>query len=92
VVSTGEIVRVKVMEIDEKRKRIALSMRLSDDPANAGDRKQAKPAGSQPESASRQKKHTAKKPKTHTGGRDSKPAIGSLGDALLQAQNKKQKR
>lgn len=31
VVKTGEVVKVKVMEIDEQRKRIALSMRLNDE-------------------------------------------------------------
>jgi len=31
VVKAGEIVKVKVMEVDAKRKRIALSMRLNDD-------------------------------------------------------------
>jgi uncharacterized protein len=30
VVKTGEIVKVKVMNVDEKRRRIALSMRLND--------------------------------------------------------------
>ncbi|MGC9459676.1 Tex family protein [Vibrio genomosp. F10] len=32
VVKAGDIVKVKVMEVDEQRKRIALSMRLSDEP------------------------------------------------------------
>jgi uncharacterized protein len=32
VVKAGEIVKVKVMEVDLKRKRISLSMRLSDEP------------------------------------------------------------
>src|ERR1019366_2668048 len=30
VVKTGQVVKVKVLEVDEKRKRIALSMRLED--------------------------------------------------------------
>ncbi|MEO7030787.1 MAG: S1 RNA-binding domain-containing protein, partial [Herbaspirillum sp.] len=30
VVKAGQVVKVKVLEIDEKRKRIALTMRLSD--------------------------------------------------------------
>jgi uncharacterized protein len=33
VVKPGQIVKVKVMEIDEKRQRISLSMRLDDLPA-----------------------------------------------------------
>jgi len=30
------VVKVKVLEVDEKRKRIALTMRLSDSPPQAG--------------------------------------------------------
>ncbi|MGL4826813.1 MAG: Tex family protein [Vibrionaceae bacterium] len=35
LVKTGMVVKVKVMEVDAPRKRIGLSMRLSDDPAQA---------------------------------------------------------
>jgi uncharacterized protein len=38
VVKAGQVVKVKVLEVDEKRKRIALTMRLSDSPAPAGER------------------------------------------------------
>jgi uncharacterized protein len=33
VVKTGDVVKVKVMEVDAKRKRISLSMRLDDEPS-----------------------------------------------------------
>jgi uncharacterized protein len=36
VVKAGQVVKVKVLEVDEKRKRIALTMRLSDTPQAAG--------------------------------------------------------
>ena len=36
IVKAGQIVSVKVIEVDEKRKRIALSMRLADKPESAG--------------------------------------------------------
>jgi uncharacterized protein len=36
VVKAGQVVKVKVIEVDEKRKRISLTMRLSDDPAKQG--------------------------------------------------------
>ncbi len=36
VVKAGQVVKVKVLEVDEKRKRIALTMRLSDAPPQAG--------------------------------------------------------
>ncbi|MDF1764145.1 MAG: helix-hairpin-helix domain-containing protein, partial [Oleibacter sp.] len=38
VVKAGDIIKVKVMEIDISRKRIGLSMRLTDDPTNAVER------------------------------------------------------
>jgi protein Tex len=36
VVKAGQVVKVKVLEVDEKRRRIALTMRLSDTPQPAG--------------------------------------------------------
>ncbi len=36
VVKTGDIVKVKVIEADPQRKRIALSMRMSDEPVKSG--------------------------------------------------------
>ncbi len=48
VVKAGDIVQVKVMEVDVQRKRVALSMRLDDDPVaqdgNAGDSRPARSA------------------------------------------------
>ncbi|MDZ7584597.1 MAG: S1 RNA-binding domain-containing protein, partial [Thiobacillus sp.] len=43
VVKAGQIVKVKVLEVDEKRKRIALTMRLSDAPEKTGEKPQAAP-------------------------------------------------
>ena len=45
VVKAGDIVKVKVMEIDVQRKRIALTMRLNDQPGedNRPQRQSAKP-------------------------------------------------
>jgi uncharacterized protein len=37
VVKAGEVVKVKVLEVDEKRKRIALTMRLDDQPSRPHD-------------------------------------------------------
>jgi uncharacterized protein len=49
VVKAGQVVKVKVLEVDEKRKRIALTMRLADSaptpgskPEQRGDRNDAK--------------------------------------------------
>lgn len=38
IVKTGDIVKVKVMELDVERKRISLSMRLGDMPRSGGDK------------------------------------------------------
>lgn len=58
VVKAGQVVKVKVLEVDEKRKRIALTMRLTDTAGQAGGRAEAsgqrdnrgqgRPAGGKP--------------------------------------------
>jgi len=63
VVRTGEIVKVKVMEVDLDRKRISLSMRMGDEPGKA-----AAPAG---ERQLKNKRPASKAPRernTDTGG------------------------
>lgn len=82
VVSSGQVVKVKVMEVDVDRQRIGLSLRLQDEPgestrrnAGGGNRRQAK--------------------KGQTGGRDNRVkkgggqqqggAAGSMADALKRA-------
>jgi uncharacterized protein len=54
VVKAGQVVKVKVLEVDEKRKRIALTMRLSDEAPKAS----AKPE----QRASRPQSTEARKP------------------------------
>ena len=59
VVKTGDVVKVKVMEVDVKRRRIGLSMRLDDDPAarkaqGASDRSEAARTSARGKSQSRQ--------------------------------------
>ncbi|MBU0601322.1 MAG: RNA-binding transcriptional accessory protein [Gammaproteobacteria bacterium] len=49
VVKAGDIVKVKVVEVDLVRKRIALTMRLGDDVARKPAAKDARPAGRQPD-------------------------------------------
>ncbi|BCK87609.1 protein YhgF [Sideroxyarcus emersonii] len=62
VVKAGQVVKVKVLEVDVKRKRIALTMRLTDTPGQAGgkpegqrpqrdERGQGRPAGGKPNRA-----------------------------------------
>lgn len=76
VVKPGDIVRVKVMDVDAPRKRISLTMRLDDAPgqqAKSGPaRDQNRPRGPQPSGAPR-------------AGKPAGNAPGGLGEALLAA-------
>jgi len=88
VVSTGDVVKVKVIEIDEKRKRIALTMKLSDkaepksSAANIAQNTGANKKPSGGNSSSRQNN------KHRQPQKEQEKAMGSLGAALLQAKQK----
>ncbi len=72
VVKTGEIVKVKVMEVDPDRKRISLSMRLGDEPGKA-----AAPA---------RERQTQRKPQEGKGSGDrGADAAGALAAAFAKA-------
>jgi len=77
VVKAGDIVRVKVMEVDQARKRIALSMRLID---KAG--KQATPRG---ESQQRR----PNRPPRASGGRDKPAGNNAFAAAFAEARSKR---
>ncbi len=71
VVKAGDVVKVKVLEVDLQRKRIALTMRMSDEPTratdNAAQRRDSRPA------------QRSSRP-------DPRPApAGSMADALARA-------
>ncbi len=74
VVKAGDVVKVKVMEVDVQRKRIALSMRLDDDSRD------------QVKDMSRDKKRPPKSRSTQ----QSSPSVGNsaMADALAQALKK----
>ena len=83
VAKPGDVVRVKVLEIDAPRKRIALTMRLDDE---------ARPAAAKSErpGAPRFERATSAAPKAASAkGGAEKPQGGALGDALLAAMRKK---
>jgi uncharacterized protein len=73
VVKPGDIVRVKVLDVDAPRKRIALTLRLDDEPAGSQD------AARRPPPRTEKGTHTAAPRKTA-----SEPA-GALADALRRA-------
>ncbi len=82
VVRTGQTVTVKVLEVDESRKRVALTMRLNDELTQA-----AASTGSQPHE-SKQGSKTARKsgPKSETKSSPKSPpkAAGAMADAFAK--------
>ncbi len=76
VVKAGDIVKVKVMEVDIPRKRIALSMRMDDQPGAEASSKSARGAD---RSGGR---GNDRKPR---GSQGSQPAQGAMAGALAQA-------
>jgi uncharacterized protein len=73
VVKPGDIVRVKVLDVDKPRKRISLSLRLDDE------------TGSQPARSAGAERGTSKR--GHAGAQTAKAGSsgGALADALKRA-------
>lgn len=84
VVKAGDIVKVKVMEVDAQRKRIGLSMRLSD---KAGEDNKASRGGGQERGGA-----SAKTQRQHQQKQQQKPQGGTLGDLFKNAKVKQGKR
>lgn len=84
VVKAGDIVKVKVMEVDLQRKRIALSMRLDEQPGEGSPRRSGNAPAQARDNASRSAGGNKAKP------RNAAPAGNSaMGDALAAAFGKK---
>ncbi len=77
VVKAGDIVKVKVMEVDVQRKRISFSMRLDDTPGAP------KPARSAAKSTDKKPKPSAKP--AGRAARSAQPSNGAMGDAFANA-------
>ena len=77
VVKAGQVVKVKVLEVDEKRKRIALTMRLSDEAPKAS-------SGARPEqrAPNRPKSTESKKPQEER--RQAAPMNNAMAMALAK--------
>jgi uncharacterized protein len=67
VVKAGQVVRVKVLEVDVKRKRIALTMRLADSAPQAGSRPEQRGDRTDAKRLA-QHQHRQEKPARETGG------------------------
>jgi uncharacterized protein len=80
VVKPGDIVKVKVLQVEANRKRIALSLRLDDETNNA--KKEAnKEARNSRDSSRATSREPSSKPAAQSGG-------GALADALRRASEK----
>ncbi len=100
VVKAGDVVKVKVVEVDLERKRIALTMRLDDAPRETASGRDAGQGGRR-EGRAETPRGEGKKPSAHSGqearGRGGKPspgprpgtqpapAGGAMADALARA-------
>ncbi|APT92304.1 transcription accessory protein [Corynebacterium phocae] len=97
VVRSGQVVKVKVMEVDVERKRIGLSLRLDDEPGKpdktggrgggnrgGGNRGGGRPGGNQG-SGNRGKKPAGGGQRGGKSPGSAGPAAGSLADALRNA-------
>ncbi|WP_112263233.1 Tex family protein [Lentzea terrae] len=80
VVKSGDVVRVKVLEVDEARKRIGLTLRLTDEPGKPAPKQQGGGGGGRD-----------RRPQQRGGQRGGQqrnsppPATGSMADALRKA-------
>lgn len=89
VVKSGDVVKVKVLEVDEARQRIALTLRL-DDEVGAPPRKSDGPRGGQNPRQGQGGQQQRRGGGQQQGGRDKRPdnrapASGSMADALRNA-------
>jgi uncharacterized protein len=85
IVKPGQIVKVKVLEVDEKRQRISLTMRL-DDSAGAAPSKEARSNASGSAAAGQRERRPSESKRT--GGVEAKPG-GAIALALERAKLKK---
>jgi uncharacterized protein len=93
VVKAGDVIKVKVMEVDVKRNRIGLTMRLDDElpdqqEGDVGTRRsqRAKPAGKK---AGGQKQGGQRKQGQNKPAGEAKGKVGSMGALLQQAMKNK---
>ncbi|GAA2567016.1 Tex family protein [Mycolicibacterium diernhoferi] len=90
VVKSGQVVKVKVVDVDVDRQRIGLSLRLNDEPARGGEKKSGRPAGNQNrnqgggnQQRGGQQQRNANRG-NNSGRREAAPS-GSMADALRNA-------
>lgn len=94
VVKAGDIVKVKVMEVDITRKRIALTMRLDDVLADGKHQAKSKQGGHTDHQKGRRRKNNARGSHANAANKSSPPSQqhhGTMAMLFLEAQKKKNK-
>ncbi|MGH8158864.1 MAG: Tex family protein [Rhodanobacter sp.] len=84
-VKAGDIVKVKVMEVDLPRQRIGLSMRLDDEPGQA---RGGRPAGTTDSSGGQRAARGGVRPGSSAPKTATAPANSAFADALSRAKNR----
>jgi uncharacterized protein len=82
VVKSGQVVKVKVLEVDTDRQRIGLTLRLNDTPGAGKPKQPGKPAGNANRGGNTQRNQNRAK---DTGRRESAAPSGSMAEALRNA-------
>jgi uncharacterized protein len=83
VVKSGQVVKVKVLEVDVDRQRIGLTLRLNDTPQQRSGG-QASGPGNGPTQKGRGDRPKSNRPK-ESGRREAAPPSGSMAEALRNA-------
>jgi uncharacterized protein len=92
VVKAGDIVKVKVMEVDISRKRIALTMRLDDVPGEKDNAKSARNSRRN-DNAAKSRKQRDDKPCSNSGNaKPSQTQNGTMAALFIEAKQKKQQK
>jgi uncharacterized protein len=84
VVKSGQVVKVKVLEVDVDRQRIGLTLRLNDTPQQRGGHGGSGGQGRPPAPKNRGERPNPNRDK-NSGRRESAPAAGSMAQALRDA-------
>lgn len=82
VVKSGQVVKVKVLEVDVDRQRIGLSLRLNDAPGAGKPKQSGRPAPDQNRGGNQQRNQNRAKT---SGRRETAAPTGSMADALRNA-------
>ena len=89
VVKAGDVVKVKVLEVDLKRKRIALSMKLGEGPARPAGAAPVRDRGAPPSRSPSSRPQSAKSPAKAPPANMAPPPGGALAEAFARARKGK---